>query len=1206
MELETDPLFWPRRQVNTLTGVIHRIFEEDIKPEKYPDYSPVDQILKQMLIKKALINRSRAPDGLAYFNSLFPKDDTDKDYPGIFRNISGFFSELYRNNYEDIYASDLGGKIFRQEEIKPGSGDENYPLESDLIWLMGEYEELKREIGGYDEDDVFRNVLDYLKDNQTSEYISGFNVIILDSLTHISRIEEEILFCLINSVEELWWLVDFDSSAQDPLPEFRKSCGLKGKSDTCHIYYSLVSLMDRLHEKGAEYKVETADRAAYPNPFAGALFTNTNMDMDAGTDTLKIGTFPGEVDEVRAIASEIKRILYEEGPDGHMSPGDIRVIFPDLNDYASLVSEIFTEHGIPFSLTKGIPLSSHPLSHIFLKVFQLPLEGFMREDLFGIFSLKILDTGFFRFELPAFSLDMFSDDQYLPGDTSEGLENLFDTGARGKNINKPDICLFDTVMKRCGIGFLGKELENIGEDRIPAYRDIYHDLIKDTRNSEEKKSLKLEYYLFLYQRIIFYLVLEPFTALMNCKMPEKIREVFEGLIHLLGFPLNIMEVNNRNIGLDPDAKRVLLKRDIRSYTLLNELLNISHREVNLARRLFNIEKSDILLSAFFKTFTARINNKYLLDERNPDVVRVSQWLETRGRTFEYVFAGGLTAGRFPLRDEPDFIIPESSRGIFRIMDPIVYSKHLFSNLLKNYRKRLYLSYPENISEKPVQPSQVIQDLLALNKGEKSSQDLSWSRNPFYTSENELLNAVKNKNSTGEENIYPFNLKGIIIRDTDPEEDIIRGLKALISRSAGNGLFEYDGNAETAFGFKEYTRERNRIFSSSSLETLANCPMKYLFEYVYKIRDPDEVTREASSRDVGQLVHDALSMLYKELAVLKTNIAGLGLEKASAMAGEIFERCLEKRAVMERLDFGEFYKQELFSGLLSKEGTEEIKDSRGGIISALLGFENTEFINRIPEGVEFEFGPPDRSVPLGNLFIRGYIDRYDRDIDCPGTVYIYDYKTGSIKSASNIKKGLAFQLPVYIRALESVVNPREIAAAFYSLNRNAFVENSPLKSQVVNCSSGSGLDINGVTLIDEFTTHLAGLIEKGIFHHSADGLICEYCQFRYACHKNERRMEYLLEACPGLDIYSGSRNLARWQVADTFKKEWKSVCKSMEKAETLKTAPGRRRHYEAVVEFYNDLEQRGGSIPFTSEYVDSLRHELYRFLCRYDSLYPEDH
>ncbi|MBN2419062.1 MAG: exodeoxyribonuclease V subunit gamma, partial [Deltaproteobacteria bacterium] len=488
MELETDSRFWVDRRVNTLTGVMHRIFDEDIRPERYHDHSHIDQILRQLLIKKVLVNRSLEPRGLAYFHSLFPGGVIHKDYPGICRNISGFFSTLYRNNYEDIYANDLGGRIIWQEEKEPGSADEKYALESDLLWLMGDYEELKRDIKGYDDDDIIRNVRDFLKENNNPSYLMDFNVIILDSLTQVSRIEEEILFHLSSSVNELWWLIDYESNTNDPLADFQRSCGKEadrqkgipkreGEMEACRICYSIISLMARFHEAGFPCNVEKADMVSYPNPYAGAIYANKSIDENITTDTLKIGSFPEEVDEVRAIASEIKRIILEKGE----NPGHIRVIFPDLSDYASIVSEIFTEYGLPFSLTKGIPLSSHPLSHIFLKILQLPLEEFRREDLFSLFSLKIIRPEFLLFEFPDLSLDIYPSEYLLSGDDSETLKNLIYNEEPGVFVKRPDIFLFDTALRRCGIARLGKDIENISDDRISLFREIYSDTIKITK-----------------------------------------------------------------------------------------------------------------------------------------------------------------------------------------------------------------------------------------------------------------------------------------------------------------------------------------------------------------------------------------------------------------------------------------------------------------------------------------------------------------------------------------------------------------------------------------------------------------------------------------------------------------------------------------------------------------------------------------------------
>ncbi len=1201
MELETDTLFWLQRRVETLTGIIHQIFEEDIKPEKYSDYSHIDGIAARILIKKALVNRSMEPDGLACFNNLFTEENAHRDYPGICRNISSFFTTIYRNNYEDIYANLLGSKILLQEEISPGTADERYGLESDLLWLMGDYEELKRDIKVYDEDDIFLNVREYLQNGGRPSYLEDYKTIILDGLTHFSRIEEEILYHLVSSAEELWWLIDFDSKSDDPMAGFRQACSIeKDKQDdneSCRICYSLVSLMDRLHKKDVSVKIEKTDEIPYPNPYAGALYTGKKPDT-AGTDSLKTGSFTGDVDEVRAIASEIKRILFDPGQKENVNPGDIRVIFPDLNDYASIVSEIFSEYGLPFSLTKGIPLSSHPLSHIFLKIFELPLEGFRRDDIFGLFSSKIINFEFARFELPELTMDAIKDEHLLPGDKREDIEKLSVSEEFISRLKNPDVFLFDTALKRCGIERLGHGLENLALDQIPVFRKIYITSMDGVKNRDDRKALGLEYYLFIIQGSLFKAIFSPFIELMTCSSPNEIYKTCEKLTELLGFPANIIDINVRDSVFKPNEKRTMLKRDIRAFSLLNDLVNISHREMNLVQRLFNIKKSDILVSSFYDTFKNRINNKYLLDERNPDVIRVSQWLEARGRSFDYVFAGGLTANKFPLKEEADFIIPESLRGRFRIIDPVDQSKHLFCHLLKNYKKRLYISWPESISEKQVQPSQILQDLFALMDTNKDDRRHSWESNPFYASVNELLNAGICKNENGQKKQgYPSNLENIIIKEHGREEDIIRGIKTFAARSAGNGLFEYDGLVKNAPGFKVFSSENIRSFSYSSLETLANCPMRYLFKYIYKLKDTEEITPEASARDIGQFTHEILSIFFRKVMEQSDNIAGLGIEQAFTMIKKIIKEHEDKSTVFNRLDFGEFYKQELYAGI---EPEGEGETNREGVISSLLNYENREFTHRIPKGVEFEFGTEDNPVELGDVSIKGFIDRFDADAESPGTFHIYDYKTGYIKPAANIKKGLAFQLPVYIKALQSVIKPDKLSACYYSLKRSSFLENAPLKNFVSDHTDGSGMDISGISLIDDFIKELTGLIEKGIFHHSADGLTCDYCDFKYVCHMDKKRMDGLLESRPDIAVYSGNRNQAKWKKADNFKKEWKKILQSMEKAMTLKTASARKKHFETVMEYRNDLIEKRGTLPLTEEYMDSLINDIDCFERQYNS------
>ena len=101
------------------------------------------------------------------------------------------------------------------------------------------------------------------------------------------------------------------------------------------------------------------------------------------------------------------------------------------------------------------------------------------------------------------------------------------------------------------------------------------------------------------------------------------------------------------------------------------------------------------------------------------------------------------------------------------------------------------------------------------------------------------------------------------------------------------------------------------------------------------------------------------------------------------------------------------------------------------------------------------------------------------------------------------------------------------------------------------------------LIDDYADALLILMEKGLFHHSVDELNCSYCDFRHACHKDERRLNYLVDSGTVKEIYSGKRNMEKWREVDNFHKKMNSMLLSMKKAFELKTVAGRRKHYKEI-------------------------------------------
>jgi hypothetical protein len=71
MELETDPEFWIRREVNTLTGFIHRVFEEDIRADKYADHFAIDQMVSENAHHEGFAGEGRRFTGPQLFQHPF-------------------------------------------------------------------------------------------------------------------------------------------------------------------------------------------------------------------------------------------------------------------------------------------------------------------------------------------------------------------------------------------------------------------------------------------------------------------------------------------------------------------------------------------------------------------------------------------------------------------------------------------------------------------------------------------------------------------------------------------------------------------------------------------------------------------------------------------------------------------------------------------------------------------------------------------------------------------------------------------------------------------------------------------------------------------------------------------------------------------------------------------------------------------------------
>jgi hypothetical protein len=187
-----------------------------------------------------------------------------------------------------------------------------------------------------------------------------------------------------------------------------------------------------------------------------------------------------------------------------------------------------------------------------------------------------------------------------------------------------------------------------------------------------------------------------------------------------------------------------------------------------------------------------------------------------------------------------------------------------------------------------------------------------------------------------------------------------------------------------------------------------------------------------------------------------------------------------------------------------------------------------------------------------------------------------------------KKGLSFQLPGYIAALAAERDPKAIAARYYLINRKLLTENNPLSSPIgYNSPQKAGIDLTGVTIMGEYVNTLMDLLDEGVFHHSTDELMCSFCEFRYACYKNTRRMAHLVESGTSPEPYSGRKNLERWKEVEGFQKRWKEVQGKMAEPWEAKKEGKRREDLDQVLEFKRWLSEKRHSLPLDQDYIDGI-------------------
>ncbi len=179
---------------------------------------------------------------------------------------------------------------------------------------------------------------------------------------------------------------------------------------------------------------------------------------------------------------------------------------------------------------------------------------------------------------------------------------------------------------------------------------------------------------------------------------------------------------------------------------------------------------------------------------------------------------------------------------------------------------------------------------------------------------------------------------------------------------------------------QFTSQENRkSISPSALQTYIKCTLRFYYEYVARLRSPDETTEEMDSLHFGNIVHSVLEQIYKPYL-------NKMLDKAQLMS------ILGNKAALKNLidRTAEDYLDKTFG-----EDSAMLK-GRWSLLSEVATLYVENFIrfdaNQAPfmvKNVEMRF-----TAGFSNVTIGGIIDRLDLR---NGNLYLIDYKTGAEKN-----------------------------------------------------------------------------------------------------------------------------------------------------------------------------------------------------------------
>ncbi len=468
-------------------------------------------------------------------------------------------------------------------------------------------------------------------------------------------------------------------------------------------------------------------------------------------------------------------------------------------------------------------------------------------------------------------------------------------------------------------------------------------------------------------------------------------------------------------------------------------------------------------STFFKKFAS--NLYFNFNRENNQGILVTELSSITKLNLKRIYLVGMTSRLFPGEYKNDSfsnlinkIIPVQPR------DRQFFALFELINNINDSALDLRLSMPKLINNSENEPSGILVDLNIKPKIHKSETN------------NELFSNTDKCQAIAKSNISV--------------PDQFQRVTEIVKQRKTNIWTKFEGHLESienSVPFEKHT-------SVSQVEEFAACPMKFFFKRKLKIEKRKASRKDLEANVKGTIIHKIFEDYYTKL--VREYSLKLPIKEKQKLILEISNNIFKS--------FEESY-DNLYIDILKDKVNSGLGDEpKKGILYRVLEIDEERIASGwLPSEFELSF-----EYEIDGFKFNGVIDRIDLKED---RFQIIDYKTGGIKDTDDIKAGLSFQLPVYIKAYQGKTEKIPDSSGYYALKdiekiSTKFIIPEKNKNEIITDTQ---------SLLQKSTEHLAEIKNRLLksqynFTLHSPEIACKYCEYIKICRYNQDKVESILE------------------------------------------------------------------------------------------------